>query len=502
MISLADEAIDVIQDPPVDTDGDGLWNHWETHGIDGRQLPGHPNPLRKDVYVYVDWLQAGSHHSHEPSPAVLAKVTDAFAHAPAVLRDGSFLNGSQEPGIAMHVIRGAAIPEDELNDTITESEARATLNALRESSMPSWYRHFSRYVLFGHDVVGSDGRTSGLGSPGLPTLIADLSSHPQIPAQSLDKAVAGTVMHQLGHSLGLGHDGPFGAGTHDEDCNHGPNHLSVMNDSFQLHGLVERVTTSVGARDWVHGDTLDYSRYSSEDLPAVDESALEESGGLNGAAAVGDMARRGTVYFCANGGPDGDKRKMGLGGAVDWNCSDATDRRLVAVSVDRDVSLTEHTAADEWAALVFRMGDIGSFHPGASLDRAGDHSYPREASIERLLSAGPLASREVVADIHPSGGKWIDRLSRSRVSVAVLGARDFSPADQLDTRSITFGRQGYEARARNCKARDVNGDRRRDLVCEFDVFELGYDWSHVMAFLKEYGPALAGPSAHSCANHE
>ena len=69
---------------------------------------------------------------------------------------------------------------------------------------------------------------------------------------------AGTLMHELGHALGLLHGG-------EEDVNNKPNYLSVMNYSFQACG----VPTSAGLLPGI----CDYSRLvQGALLPPLDEN--------------------------------------------------------------------------------------------------------------------------------------------------------------------------------------------------------------------------------------
>ena len=95
----------------ADTDGDGLWDDWETTGIDTNGdgvidlvLPG-ANPLHKDVYVEIDYMDCAvsggdcataDTHSHRPKAPAIAAVVAAFANANVSNPDG--LNG-----VALHV---------------------------------------------------------------------------------------------------------------------------------------------------------------------------------------------------------------------------------------------------------------------------------------------------------------------------------------------------------------------------------------------------------------
>jgi hypothetical protein len=78
---------------------------------------------------------------------------------------------------------------------------------------------------------------------------------------------AGTFMHELGHTLGLGHGGGDGV-------LHKPNYYSVMNYTWQTPGYSWQMPNS---------RRLDYSRAK---LPTLVESSLDENAGLGAPAAV------------------------------------------------------------------------------------------------------------------------------------------------------------------------------------------------------------------------
>ena len=108
---------------------------------------------------------------------------------------------------------------------------------------------------------------------------------------------AGTLMHELGHNLGLQHGG--GDGT-----NYKPNYLSIMNYLFQLRGLDVAGTAGV----------LDYSRTA---LTLLNENALNE------ANAIG-VAGFGTGSRCPQASPSGtftSQYTTNANAPYDWNCN-------------------------------------------------------------------------------------------------------------------------------------------------------------------------------------
>src|SRR5690349_15450146 len=87
-----------------DSDGDGLPDAWERHGvtIDGGAGPRFidlpamgADPFRPDIFLQTDWM-ADDEHDQRPSPEALRLLVEAFARAPYVSPTGS-------TGIVLHV---------------------------------------------------------------------------------------------------------------------------------------------------------------------------------------------------------------------------------------------------------------------------------------------------------------------------------------------------------------------------------------------------------------
>jgi uncharacterized repeat protein (TIGR01451 family) len=307
-----------------DRDGDGLWDDWETDGIDTTgdtvvdiKLPG-ANPDHKDIYLEIDYMDCaqggcmpGDTHSHRPKPAAIDSVVMAFANAPVMIPDGM-------PGITLHLEVGNAIPHQELLrmkggcvpdgpggdfDTVKADPANFGANSPR--------RFAYHYALFIHrqsptstpsgcaEVGGNDFLVS---FGGWNTENKDPDGN-GVSDEHVGTAVqqAGVLMHELGHNLGLKHGGGDG-------INFKPNYLSVMNYWFQLSGIPQTVAGK---------NPFDYSHRV---LATLNEASLDETVGIGGVA--GSTLR--TFYIC----PDftADPGTGPATGAIDWNCDkDAID---------------------------------------------------------------------------------------------------------------------------------------------------------------------------------
>ena len=170
-----------------------------------------------------------------------------------------------------------------------------------------------RYVVFGHSfVVDEQVRNSGGISGSGVALITQKSP--------VKEDVAGTFMHELGHTLGLCHGGPVAPGGHEcaggRETNYKPNYLSVMNYTFQL-------------LDYVPSRPLDYSRWV---LPELVESSLDEPAGI-GAQNIAGLAARWphTAYSFYDPSTDTCPLEMvPVNGVIDWNHNLAIDLAVPA----------------------------------------------------------------------------------------------------------------------------------------------------------------------------
>ncbi len=104
----------------LDSDGDGLLDHWETDGIDIDQ-DGTPdldlramgaNPLQRDVFLEIDWLTDQPNHVHRPDAGVIQSAVNLFAAAPALSGTAFGFRSDGTPpadipaGITVHVDAG------------------------------------------------------------------------------------------------------------------------------------------------------------------------------------------------------------------------------------------------------------------------------------------------------------------------------------------------------------------------------------------------------------
>ncbi|MEM9813225.1 MAG: hypothetical protein AAF913_11180, partial [Pseudomonadota bacterium] len=336
-----------------DDDGDGLPDIWEEEGIDigfdgtvDYVLPGADRD-RKNLYLEIDFTEGQALPDADDDPEAddaADMIVAAFANAPVSNPDGS-------TGIDLHIERGEEGPFDGLLVFFDVSDGAADMfpgnfqffdnikgelfgSPSERADAPEVLEAKSlafRYALMVETVCDTGSIVAGVPTCSAPDPVAGKaeiggddfvfalrnadtgsgggigeggvggpgggSPFPTDPSEEAQR-VAGVLMHEYGHNLGIRHGGA-------DEFNCKPNYMSVMNYSF-----------STGIRtldpDQPYGVRFDYS---SEVLDTLDESDLDETVGI-GLAPVGpdgdftDLTRWGNT-------PD-----FGIGrgdGPLDWN---------------------------------------------------------------------------------------------------------------------------------------------------------------------------------------
>jgi uncharacterized repeat protein (TIGR01451 family) len=299
----------------LDSDGDGLWDDWEDSGIDTNG-DGSPDLIlgtdkyRKDLFLRLDYMDCsvGSApgdtsctnlpgHNHALNPIAKAQLEAAFLAAPVSNPMG------RPNGIVLHLTPGIAVTHSDRGNIpgrcstppFNNYPQQGNFDLVKAVAFPaSDFRRFThRYGLLAHNL-GSSGVTGCSELPGNDFIVTLGNYLPDTPARITQQA--STVMHELGHTLGLQHGG-------DEPVNGKPNYLSVMNYNFQL-SAVPQINNAP--------PKLDYSAGLS--IP-LEETSLDESRGI-GLTTSTSM----TGFFCAKSGAKTFTSRQAAGG-IDWNCS-------------------------------------------------------------------------------------------------------------------------------------------------------------------------------------
>jgi FG-GAP repeat len=300
-----------------DSDGDGLLDDWETNGIqytDGNgdeqhfMLPG-ADPLHKDLYIEIDSMVGLGF-----DPAARTAVIAAFANAPNDLVD----NPDGLDGITIHLqvdeegLGVIPFPNNWVEFDSVKSTHFGTPAEQGNSPLLAAKARAYRYCIFG--LSHGDDLSSGLAElPGNDFMVT-MGMWP-IPGGTVAQQ-AGTFMHELGHTLNLGHGGVSDIGAADHD-NRKPNYYSVMSYTWQFP-----------VASYAHFWRLDYSHVA---LGALDESGLIEGNGID--AGNSDLATILTLYG-GGGEPPQLRWDAADGTPIDWNGNGETDPDPVEVDIN------------------------------------------------------------------------------------------------------------------------------------------------------------------------
>jgi len=363
----------------LDSDGDGLIDEWEINGIDtnGDDVPDlminemGADPNVPDIFVEVDWMvrptqeilfwEISSGRTMKASDNAFYMVWQAF----------------ERYGIRLHIDAGPSSVDYVTGKTWGDLSGGNEIEYVSSFDTSNWANtidtHFTpgREVAFKHcifldqyDHSGSSGLADGI--PGQHFLVANQDW----VYDGGDIAVAGTFMHELGHTLGLQHGG-------NEDLpNYKPNYLSVMNYSFQITGIPSLTQL------WV----LDYSRAT---LPDLDENNLNESDGVD-PMGVTDGTGLGTNWY--NKGSLESIMSVS-GKSIDFNADGKLESGLRLDLNDDGKKTVLKGSSPDWDHIIYSGGRVGDMTAMGKSAKVSESSFPEEATVEEFLEHNALARK-------------------------------------------------------------------------------------------------------------
>jgi hypothetical protein len=243
----------------ADTDGDNIKDGDEVLGtLGGLNLPAMGvSALHKDILLEYDWFNDNADpgtcgaHSHRPTTAAITRVTNAFSSAPVSNPDGTtgihLINDFGQGG----AFTGGNLIADADGLVAGGLGASDDFRVYKAANFAANRNGYFHYVLNPHRYATTSS-SSGLAEINGDDLIVSLQCF------SSTVNTANTIMHELGHNIGLRHGG-F------EDQNYKPNYNSVMNYLYQFPGIDNDCTPpgngvlsySVGTRPPLNENNVD-----------------------------------------------------------------------------------------------------------------------------------------------------------------------------------------------------------------------------------------------------
>ncbi len=372
-----------------DSDGDGLPDDWESNGVtvDGTfvDLPAMgADPTVPDVFVEVDWMVQPAEHflwfetsaetSLAPSQSAMRKVYDVF----------------KDHGIRLHIDAGPSSTDFVTGKNWGSRSGGNEITYEENFNLGNNYEHWnstveqnfssSRTGIFKHCIFAN--RYNGTSSSGIANNIPGqffIVANQKWLRKTGDTGIAGTFMHEMGHTLGLCHGGHTDSG----DGNHThykPNYLSIMNYLFQTSGLVG--TNAVN--------------YSDYDLPDLDENSLDENAGIdpNGQTSGTNLGSK----FKRNGlfGKSEYTVQPVSEQPVDFSGWWGIDKDRVDVDINADGRKEVLTSSNDWDHINFKGGNLGREYAYiAGLEGPGEdfEETLQEPQLDELIEAGVVGNK-------------------------------------------------------------------------------------------------------------
>ncbi len=352
--SSSDTTCQINVDVNKDRDGDSIPDLWELEGVPGvpDTDPCHLPSLgadvnQRDMFVEIDYLVG-----YMPSTQAIDKVKTAFAaygiHLHVCVDDAIPLTSDLE------VLGSGSASSYNWQEPTHPSGAADHFQELKDLHFDPAVNRVFRYCIYAKDLPGTaSGVARGNGSQDFIVALGSFSGG------VIEEA--GTLMHELGHTLGLTHGGLDGSGQ--ADLAWKPNYSSVMSYWYQRYGVGRNNGAAPLPNDPL-GRTSVQIDFSPFALPELDERALNETAGL-GPNAAGYKVR----WMCGAV----EKSQANGSAPIDWNCSGAATETSVLANVSRGLGpsaidnnfqpafgspggtpgLLGH---DDWAALDFSGG--------------------------------------------------------------------------------------------------------------------------------------------------
>jgi gametolysin peptidase M11 len=231
-----------------DTDHDGLWDGDEVLGTSsGLGLRDFGvSPVHKDILIEYDWfddsLGCGA-HSHRPTTQIMGGIGDIFANANVANPDGATgINVIQDYGQGGVFTGGNLIndPDGQITDGLSSQ-----FFGYKTSNFSPARAGYFHYAILTHYVL-----LNGSGFTGLAEWRGDDFVVGIFCYYNVSSAVISTIVHELGHNLGLLHGG-------NEECNYKPNYNSVMNYMYNGNGDSNCDAVGDGVINYSYGQNID-----------------------------------------------------------------------------------------------------------------------------------------------------------------------------------------------------------------------------------------------------
>jgi hypothetical protein len=353
-------------------------------------------PGRRDIFIEIDYM-TGADPGMQPRREALQKLVDAFAEKNIAvhLDSGNLYSQAFDPA-GFNLGGGNPVPFAPCIELAT-SAANATVGCTSFYDYKS--RHFDmrrtllfHYALFANsqNVNGSAG-SSGIAEIAGNDLIITLGGYGFSTASStglnlLINLQASTLMHELGHNLGLQHGG-------NESVNHKPNHYSIMNYMYQFAGLSATPFTSNAAERYFLANGLKGKTYCNlvENSPCSNAFRISYSDGSSA-----DLHESGLMEESNIG------RGNGGGAYADWNDDHAFNASPYVRNLNPQdgADITVLKDYNEWGNLMLPFSRMYSGSNSGDMISLARKKHPPHSNPMNIHARQRVVEHPLPADFH------------------------------------------------------------------------------------------------------
>jgi hypothetical protein len=362
----------------IDADGDGIPDSAEVSGGTFAGLDLYSMGARtgqKNIFIEVDYMDS-TDRGVIPRRESLQMVVNSFnAQSIKVHFDAGTTFGSTFSTTDFNLGQGSAVVVYE--PCVTMDQTTCTSNTSSRRSIYDWKSEYMdlrrrsvfHYLLMGNsqNADGSAGSSGLAETPGNDFLVTmgnwGFATIAGIPLNQLINMQASTLMHELGHNLGLRHGG-------NEDTNYKPNYWSIMNYMYQLNGLDQSPNASTAFQRWRReiGDGSP-TQCSLSNSPCGSPSQFIMSYSDGSSSNLRELY----LYEVDNIG-----RGITGGSYADWDLNGSLTGGNISRDLNGDSSFTTLTDYNDWANLNFPFVRNASGQFGATnLSRSSRSETPR-----------------------------------------------------------------------------------------------------------------------------
>jgi len=349
---------------------------------------------RRDIFVEIDYM-AGTDPGTTPRLEALQKMESVFAAKGIAVHfdTGNLHAGSFDPA-RFNLGGGNAVPFAPCIDldsvSTTAKEGCSSFMQYKSDNFDVRRKLVFHYGLFANSLkVDGTAGSSGIAELYGNDLIVALGGYglSTTPGSSLNMLVnlqASTLMHELGHNLGLRHGG-------NENTNYKPNHYSVMNYMYQFAGLSATPNSPYAAERYYLSNSLKGKSYCNlvENSPCTANFNMSYSDGTSAALDEnslweGQNIGRGAV----------------AGAYADWDNSNALTAGAFARNINPQDGTTKGVLRDynEWANLTITFSrNFSGSNTGDALTKNAD-SVQSDAMKERVRER--IIEEPLPAELH------------------------------------------------------------------------------------------------------